>query len=59
MPVPIGEFLSKKMYKGRLKSQHRSSDKAACRFVDVHDGKETLAGKSWKVQVVHVRAFGH
>lgn len=49
MPVPIGNFLSREMYGGRLKSVHNISDTDSCQLVDVPRGKETLAGNSWKV----------
>lgn len=50
MPVPIGTFLSARMYNGRLHSQHKITDKSACKFVDVNHGEETRAGNSWKVR---------
>ncbi|KAJ3521700.1 hypothetical protein NM688_g8981 [Phlebia brevispora] len=48
MPVPIGQFLSRQMYHGRLKSVHKITDKSCCRLVDVPRGKESLAGSSFK-----------
>ncbi|KDR78867.1 hypothetical protein GALMADRAFT_1274823 [Galerina marginata CBS 339.88] len=47
MPVPIGDFISRNVYKGRLKSQHLISDLSCCHFVDVDNGVEESQGRSW------------
>ena len=52
MPVPLGNFLSTKMYGGRLQSKHDILAMSACKLVDVPEGKEELGGKSWKVTYV-------
>lgn len=49
MPVPIGNFISRKVYSGRLKSEHTINDKSCCRFVDV-PGKEIFRGGSYQVR---------
>ncbi|KAJ7593254.1 P-loop containing nucleoside triphosphate hydrolase protein [Mycena floridula] len=46
MPLPIGQFISKHVYDGRLQSQHAISSKSCCRFVDV-GGCEESKGTSW------------
>ncbi|EIW84341.1 hypothetical protein CONPUDRAFT_120116 [Coniophora puteana RWD-64-598 SS2] len=46
MPTIIGGFISKQMYKGKLKSKHKITDSSACFFVDVN-GDETTMGHSW------------
>jgi len=51
MPVPIGEFISKHVYGGRLKSKHAITSISSCRFVDVFDGVEESQGHSWKVSL--------
>jgi len=48
MPVPIGEFISKHVYGGQLKSKHAITLISSCRFVDVFDGVEESQGHSWK-----------
>ncbi|PPQ67578.1 hypothetical protein CVT25_012072 [Psilocybe cyanescens] len=47
MPIPIGEFISKNVYSGKLKSHHKIVNPSCCRFVDVSDGVETSQGRSW------------
>lgn len=51
MPVPIGDFISKHVYEGRLKSRHTISDPKCCTFIDVADGIEVAQGHSWKVSL--------
>jgi len=48
MPVPIGDFISRKVYDGRLKSEHSIIDKSCCRFIDVEHGKELMKGGSFQ-----------
>ncbi|KAF9485152.1 P-loop containing nucleoside triphosphate hydrolase protein [Pholiota conissans] len=50
MPIPIGNFISKHVYNGKLKSEHMITDPQCCRFVDVSKGKEVSEGRSWKVR---------
>ena len=56
MPVPIGAFLSKQMYNGRLQSCHDITAKSACKLIDVPEGNEEPHGKSWKVSFVSIPA---
>ena len=50
MPVPIGDFISRKVYNSRLKSQHEIKERQCCRFVDVHHGKEQVSEGSFQVR---------
>ncbi|PPR01820.1 hypothetical protein CVT24_001684 [Panaeolus cyanescens] len=47
MPRPIGEFISRAVYQGRLKSQHPITTPDCLRFIDVQSCEEK-AGYSWK-----------
>ncbi|KAF9451888.1 P-loop containing nucleoside triphosphate hydrolase protein [Macrolepiota fuliginosa MF-IS2] len=47
MPVPIGKFISQKVYGGRLKTVHPITSNRCCRFVDVSHGQEKRRGTSW------------
>ncbi|KAH9482282.1 ATP-dependent helicase upf1 [Psilocybe cubensis] len=47
MPVPIGTFISKHVYSGKLKSEHAILKSSCCRFIDVHNGVEQSKGHSW------------
>ncbi|KDQ57105.1 hypothetical protein JAAARDRAFT_95213, partial [Jaapia argillacea MUCL 33604] len=58
MPRPIGDFISRHMYKGQLKTVHAISDRSSCRLVDVPNGKEKQSGKSW-VNLEEVKAVMH
>ncbi len=49
MPVPIGNFISRKVYANRLKTEHAITANTCCRFVDVSHGKEVFRGGSWVV----------
>lgn len=49
MPMPIGDFISRRVYANRLKSQHSIHDRSSCRFVDIKQGKEVRVGHSFKV----------
>ncbi|KAF9052505.1 hypothetical protein BDZ89DRAFT_430047 [Hymenopellis radicata] len=46
MPIPIGKFISKHVYSGKLKSVHTIKDKSSCRFVNA-EGTEQQQGTSW------------
>lgn len=49
MPRPIGEFISKHVYDGQLKTEHSITRASAClRFVDI-DGHEKKHGVSTEV----------
>jgi regulator of nonsense transcripts 1 len=49
MPVPLGQFISRHVYGGKLKSQHKLHDTSCLSFVDASKGEEVKAGFSWKV----------
>lgn len=53
MPVPIGDFISKHVYDGKLQSNplHPVHNRHACQFFDIGEGKEVADGKSWKVSL--------
>ncbi|KAI6038728.1 AAA domain-containing protein [Pisolithus marmoratus] len=47
MPSVIGDFISQKVYDGKLKTCHATPVSRPCRFVDVEGGQEKQSGKSW------------
>ncbi|KAG5653154.1 hypothetical protein H0H81_002065 [Sphagnurus paluster] len=47
MPICLGNFISKNIYDGRLKSQHNIRDASCVSFVDAPNGGETQSGFSW------------
>ncbi|KAI6108081.1 P-loop containing nucleoside triphosphate hydrolase protein [Pisolithus sp. B1] len=47
MPSAIGDFISREVYDGKLKTCHTNSVSLPCRFVDVRRGQEKRSGKSW------------
>ncbi|KIK19672.1 hypothetical protein PISMIDRAFT_658785, partial [Pisolithus microcarpus 441] len=47
IPRVIGDFISQKVYDGKLKTCHANSASHPCRFVDVERGRERQSGKSW------------
>ncbi|KAF8896425.1 P-loop containing nucleoside triphosphate hydrolase protein [Infundibulicybe gibba] len=47
MPIPLGNFISKNIYKNKLKSVHAVISPRSCQFVDVSNGKEEHRGQSW------------
>jgi hypothetical protein len=49
MPVPIGEFLSREVYDGRLQSRHRINSTGCIRLVDCEQGQELDKNFSWVV----------
>jgi hypothetical protein len=49
MPVPLGDFISKEVYEGKLQSEHSITDFSCISFVDVSNGEEERGGHSWKV----------
>lgn len=52
MPHVIGEFISKHVYRSKLKTHHDDHTETCCRFVDVSNGKEFKKGNSWKVRTI-------
>ncbi|KZP25209.1 P-loop containing nucleoside triphosphate hydrolase protein [Athelia psychrophila] len=50
MPVPIGAFISRHVYEGKLRTQHDITVSSSCRFKDVPNGEELLVGCSWANQ---------
>lgn len=53
MPAPIGAFISKHVYSGRLKTHHALSSRRTCALVDISHGQETKSGNSWTVGISH------
>lgn len=51
LPVPLGKFISDKVYQGKLRSCHKIVDHSCISFIDVAKGKETKQGNSFKVGV--------
>lgn len=51
MPTTIGDFISKNVYKGKLKTEHKIAHSLCCKFVDVKGGQEAKpnGGNSWGV----------
>ncbi|KAG6813951.1 hypothetical protein H0H92_005206 [Tricholoma furcatifolium] len=47
MPVPIGNFISDKVYDGKLKSDHTIDSWLSCSFIDIAAGKEEKSSHSW------------
>ncbi|KAG6840404.1 hypothetical protein C0991_006913 [Blastosporella zonata] len=47
MPVPLGHFISRYVYKCRLKSEHSIKTASCVSFVDVSKGEESRSGVSW------------
>ncbi|KAI6102407.1 P-loop containing nucleoside triphosphate hydrolase protein, partial [Pisolithus croceorrhizus] len=47
MPSAIGDFISQKVYNGKLKTCHANTITLPCRFVHVERGQEVRSGKSW------------
>ncbi|KAH7867997.1 AAA domain-containing protein, partial [Lentinula edodes] len=47
MPVPLGNFISQKVYEGRLKSRHKTTSHNSVRFVNTPRGVEKKKGSSW------------
>lgn len=54
MPVPIGEFLSREVYEGKLRSHHRITSKGCLRFVDCEKGEEGMANFSYVVRLERI-----
>ncbi|KZT63465.1 hypothetical protein DAEQUDRAFT_680352 [Daedalea quercina L-15889] len=49
MPKPIGWFISKHVYDGRLKTIHNESSRRSCVLVDISHGQESRSGNSWVI----------
>ncbi|KZT00794.1 uncharacterized protein LAESUDRAFT_665317 [Laetiporus sulphureus 93-53] len=47
MPKPIGQFISRHVYGGQLKTCHSIISRQSCRLIDVAKGKEQKSGNSW------------
>jgi len=54
MPVPIGDFISGRVYDSRLESRHTIEDIGCTVFVDVSKTGEAKRGSSWRVSTKHV-----
>ncbi|KAH7903183.1 AAA domain-containing protein, partial [Hygrophoropsis aurantiaca] len=64
MPVVIGQFISRQVYDGKLRTNHLITSGDACRFVDVQNGEEQGAGNSWQNReesavVIHIARSYH
>jgi hypothetical protein len=51
MPTVIGLFISRQVYKSKLRTKHDINTLTCCRFVDVSNGKEFKKGLSWMVRM--------
>jgi hypothetical protein len=51
LPIPLGEFISEKVYDGKLRSCHDIVDHSCVAFIDVRKGRETRRGSSYQVSV--------
>jgi hypothetical protein len=49
LPIRLGEFISKNVYDGKLRSKHSVTDYSCISFIDVWKGKETKKGNSYLV----------
>ena len=47
----LGEFISEKVYNGKLRSCHEIVDYSCITFIDVHKGEELRQGNSYQVSV--------
>ncbi|KAI6155152.1 P-loop containing nucleoside triphosphate hydrolase protein [Pisolithus tinctorius] len=47
IPRVLGDFISQRVYNGKLKICHANSVSLPCRFIDVERGQEEPSGKSW------------
>ncbi|KAK0485263.1 P-loop containing nucleoside triphosphate hydrolase protein [Armillaria novae-zelandiae] len=53
IPKPIGDFISERVYKNQLQTDHKILSKNCCRFVNVSGGQEEERSKSWiEIQAV-------
>ena len=52
LPIPLGEFISEKVYLGKLRSCHEIVDYSCISFIDVAKGEETKVGNSYQVSVL-------
>jgi hypothetical protein len=49
LPIPLGAFISQKVYNGKLRSSHSVADNSCIAFIDVCKGEEKKRGSSYKV----------
>lgn len=49
MPTQLGDFISTRVYDGKLNSVHKIRDSSCVAFVDVFKGTEKQVGTSWMV----------
>jgi superfamily I DNA and/or RNA helicase len=52
MPVLLGNFISKQIYDGRLKTVHSITSASFCRLIDVANGREEKRGCSYVVRAL-------
>ncbi|KAF9459528.1 AAA domain-containing protein [Collybia nuda] len=58
MPVPIGDFISKNVYNGRLHSKHPVAQMSCVSFINVAEGIEDKGGFSWR-NFAEIRTIVH
>jgi hypothetical protein len=51
LPIPLGEFISERVYGGKLRSCHKIVDYSCIKFIDVRKGNERKQGSSYEVRV--------
>jgi hypothetical protein len=51
LPVPLGGFISKTVYEGKLHSIHDIVDHSCVAFIDVEKGTEAKRGKSYEASI--------
>ncbi|KAG6918475.1 hypothetical protein DXG01_014102 [Tephrocybe rancida] len=55
MPTPLGQFISKHVYDGKLKSEHNITTMSCVSFINVPNGAEAKSGFSWtNAEEIHV-----
>ena len=50
LPIPLGGFISEKVYGGRLQSKHEITDYSCIAFIDEWKGGERKLGSSYLVR---------
>ena len=49
--MPLGGFISKTVYEGKLHSSHDIVDHSCVAFIDVEKGEEAKRGKSYEASI--------
>ena len=50
--MPLGGFISKAVYEGKLQSSHDIVDHSCVAFIDVEKGTEAKRGKSYQASIL-------